>query len=225
MPPDIIALLKRRAEEQQRWLEDLHTLNTIVLCDTEFPGGSPRSMTYLFGQTTDNQESVFCTATELRKMGTICRVGVSRGDMGHGYPGFDAWHSVLQLLGFSDADIVPIDVVGGLNTLTEAQALVRYLRAEGINHVCITAAPFHQTRAFVTMVSVAVREYPTLYIYNKPGQAGDWNTKVRHSQGTTIGTRAELIGEERKRIARYQREGDLLLLSFDKVFQYLALRG
>ena len=235
MLQDTIALLQKQAEEQQRLLEDLQeqqrwleqhdTLKTMVLCDTEFLDHGQRSMAHLFGQTTDNQESVFRTAAELRMRGVIGKVGVSRGDTGHGYPGFDAWRRALCLYGFYDEEIVPIDVVGGLNTLTEAQALTRFLLAERRDHICIIAAPFHQTRAFVTMVSVAAREYPGIKIYNKPGQAEDWlHTTVQHSQGTTIGTRAELIVAERKRIARYQKEGGLLLLPFDEVFQYLVQR-
>ena len=76
-----------------------------------------------------------------------------------------------------------------IHTRVEAEALVRFAKAAGFRSVIVTAPPFHQLRAFATIVSVALEEYPTLQLWSWAGPAQPWGQEVRHSQGTTAGTR------------------------------------
>jgi len=86
----------------------------------------------------------------------------------------------------------------------------------------VTSVPFHQERAFITMVSAATQAYPELRIYSHPGTALPWDEVVTHSQGTLTGTRAGLIAEERKRIDTYTARGDLVPRA--EVLRYLRQR-
>jgi len=96
-----------------------------------------------------------------------------------------------------------------LHTLIESQKTVRFARAQGYRRLIVVSSPFHQERAFMTMVTVALREYPALKLYSIPGAPQRWDEVVTHSQGKLRGTRAELIAEEQKRIEKYTAQGDL----------------
>jgi hypothetical protein len=74
----------------------------------------------------------------------------------------------------------------------------------------------------MTTVSVALREFPELRVYNRVGMALPWHETVFHSQGTLACTRSDLIHRELERIERYQAKGDLA--STAEVFDYLTQR-
>lgn len=180
---------------------------------------------YIFGQTSDNEISVLTRAKEIeRSMPLDKRIFLCDGETDHGYPGFETWHRALLEQGVS------LDRVGrvvtphdqNINTLSEAESLIRLARHMKWQGIVIIAPPFHQLRAFMTTVSVASRAYPELSIYNQVGMPLDWSENVRHSQGTTTGTRREILRGEFDRIEKYQEKGDLL--SPDEVLLYLNKR-
>ena len=109
-----------------------------------------------------------------------------------------------------------------LNTLIESEALIKLASSQEYTSLLVVAAPFHQTRAFMTAATVATRNNPALRIYSFPGKALPWQEKVSHSQGTVISTRKNLIHSELERIRNYQKKGDLA--SVTRVLEYLDYR-
>lgn len=202
--------------------EKLFELARRIFCDVE-PNGYADAV-YLFGQTSDNEDSVLDIGAWLWHQRKAERIGMCGGEARTGYPGFIKWQEKLLDQGIREESIVSIMVPPeiNLNTLTEANALVEYAKEHKWESVYITASPFHQLRAFLTTVSVLLRSYPALKVYSKPGRMLPWNELVRHSQGTTVGTRKELLLGELERIQRYQKKGDIV--SFDEVFSYLGER-
>jgi hypothetical protein len=77
-------------------------------------------------------------------------------------------------------------------------------------------------RAFITTVSVVLREFPELRVYNRVGAALPWDETAVHSQGVLQCTRSELIHSELARIERYRNKGDLV--SEREVLAYLQWR-
>ena len=197
-------------------------LLTRVLCDPD-PKIEAEGA-YLFGQTTDNQLSVFETGVSLVRQRQAKQVLIPDSGPQSGYPGFHAWHQALSASGLEQTDVAGVPVAPGssLNTLTEAEALVRYAMSNGMTRIFVVATPFHQLRAFITTVSVVSREFPTLRVYNRVGTALPWHEAVLHSQGVLQCTRSELIHTEMARIERYRRKGDLV--PEDQVISYLQWR-
>lgn len=197
-------------------------LITRICCDT-MPSGVADGV-YLFGQTEGNQQSVFLSAQELANRGLIQTVLISDALPKSGYPGGDAWRQALRCLGIESSIIeeVPVEPTASLNTLIEAEALIGHAQKRNYRSLIITAAPFHQERAFMTAVTVAMRKYLDLYLYSYPGRAQDWEEVVTHSQGTVCATRSGLISAEQERIQKYQQKGDLA--SYAEVLAYLRKR-
>jgi hypothetical protein len=141
-----------------------------------------------------------------------------------GYPGYDHWRQELRDRGIADDKIaaVPIEDTPNLNTLIESQALVEYAKHQHLSRLAIVSSPFHQLRAFMTAVTIALRIYPTLSIYSHQGRTLPWCQEVVHSQGTLKAKRYDLIKEELIRIETYQAKGDLA--SYNEVIDYLNQR-
>jgi hypothetical protein len=194
-----------------------------TLCDPS-PSGQLDGA-YLFAQTADNQSSVFETGLHLLKQGRVRQLLLSGSGPLSGYPGFPAWQQELIGLGLDQANIrrVPATSEMMLHTLIEAESLVRYARAQGLTRLFVVSAPFHQLRAFMTTVKVALREFPELEIYNKVGAALPWHEVVSHSQGTLQLKRRELIQAELERIEKYQNQGNLA--SVAEASRYLEWRN
>jgi hypothetical protein len=151
---------------------------------------------YLFGQTRPNQESVFATGKELVGQDRVQKLLISDCAPKSGYLGAAACRRAMIAFG------IPA-------TLIESQKVVRFARAQGYRRLIVVSSPFHQERAFMTMVTAALWEYPSLKLYSIPGAPQPWDEVVTHSQGRLRGTRAELIAEEQERIAKYTAQGDL----------------
>jgi hypothetical protein len=166
---------------------------------------------YLFAQTEPNQESVFATGRELAEQGRVRKLLISDCTPKSGYIGAVACRRAIIESGIPAGMIeeVPMEPTEILHTLIESQKVVRFALAQGYQRLIVVSAPFHQERAFMTMVTVALQEYPALKLYSIPGAPQPWDEVVTHSQGKLRGTRAELIAEEQKRIERYT-QGDLL---------------
>ena len=197
-------------------------LTTRILCDVR-PGHTADAV-FLFGQTQDNQASVFAAACRLLKERLVERVLFVDSVPRSGYPGSAAWKAALSDLGVSSAQMATVDmaVEASLNTLTEAEGMVHHAMRNGYTDLYVTAAPFHQLRAVMTAVTVALKWYPDIRIYSYPGDALPWLDTVIHSQGTTSARRTDLIHGEFERIRKYQMKGDLADVS--AVMDYFTSR-
>lgn len=194
-------------------------LLTRVLCDS-LPE-APTDGVYLYCQTKNNQQVVFQAAVTLFDQLLSAKVLVLHSSAKCGYPGYSQWNELLHECGFSTAQIegVTISRTATLNTLIESEALVRFVKQRRYRSIFVVAPPFQQLRAFMTAVTVALREYPQLRIYSYPPTAMSWQGEVLHSQGTLRDKRSELIYAEWERIGTYQQKGDLA--SFESVLAYL----
>ncbi len=193
-----------------------------IMCDVR-----PRDRVdgaYLFGQTVDNQKSVFLAAQRIIKDSLSNKILIIDTEAMSGFPGFGVWENKLRECGISRNQINSVTAAETpiLNTLIEAEAMVRFAKSCAFEALYIVAAPFHQPRAFITSVSVVLREYPELQVYSFPGETLPWEEKVAHSQGLVKGSRRSLINEEMVRIKKYQETGDLV--SFQEVINYLNRR-
>jgi hypothetical protein len=194
-----------------------------TLCDSP-PPENTFDAAYLCCQTSDNQQSVFLTARSLVTHGYASMILILKAKAKSGYPGYDHWRRELRDTGIANDKIVavPIEDTPSLNTLLESRALVAYAKNRHLKKLAIVSSPFHQLRAFMTAVTVALRIFPTLSIYSHPGQTLPWCQQVVHSQGTLKAKRYDLIEEELKRIETYQAKGDLA--SYNEVIDYLNKR-
>ncbi len=179
---------------------------------------------YLFAQTEPNQESVFATGKELAEQGRVRKLLISDCAPKSGYLGAVACRRAMLESGIPAGVIgeVPMEPTEILHTLIESEKVVRFARAQDYQRLIVVSVPFHQERAFMTMVTVALREYPSLKLYSVPGAPQPWDEVVTHSQGKLRGTRAELIAEEQKRIGKYTAQGDLL--PREQILEYLRTR-
>jgi hypothetical protein len=193
-----------------------------ILCDV-LPERADAA--YLFAETEPNQESVFHTGCRLIDEGRAGKLLISDCTPKSGYIGAAAYRRAMMKHGIPEASIeeVPMEPTPILHTLIEAQTVVRHARARGYSRLAVVSVPFHQERAFITVVSETIREYPSLKVYSFPGQSQPWDEVTVHSQGKLRGTRAELIVEEQKRIDTYTAKGDLLPRG--DILAYLRSRG
>jgi uncharacterized SAM-binding protein YcdF (DUF218 family) len=193
-----------------------------ILCDV-LPERADAA--YLFAETEPNQESVFDTGRRLIDEGRAGKLLISDCTPKSGYIGAAAYRCAMVKYGIPEASIeeVPMEPTPILHTLVEAQTVVRHARTRGYSRLVVVSVPFHQERAFITVVSETIREYPSLKVYSCPGRPQLWDEMTVHSQGKLRGTRAELIAEERKRIDAYTAKGDLL--SRGEILAYFRTRG
>lgn len=200
----------------------LDTLAIRILCDSLPPYTLPG--VYLYGQTTDNEESVFAVGAALLSTRRVAQILIADSEARNGYPGMSDWLRKLKEYGVPPEAVEPVSTAhcSTLNTLTESEALIHHAQKRQYTGIVVTAAPFHQLRAFMTASTVAMKRFPGLNIYSAAGAALDWGSVVFHSQGTLKGTRTELIGEELNRIDKYQRQGEIAATG--SVLDYLKRR-
>ena len=197
-------------------------LITRTLCDLQ--PKFPTHGAYLYCQTEDNHNSVFQAAQFLINHSYTSKLLILGADAESGYPGFEEWKRQLLQLGILTEQITSVnkEETSELNTLVESEALIRFTKKQSYGSIFVVAPPFQQLRAFMTAVTVSMREYPELLIYSHPGAAMHWQEEVVHSQGTLMAKRRELIQEELDRIEKYQNKGDLA--SYEQVLNYLNRR-
>ena len=195
-----------------------------TLCDT-LPE-EPADALFLFGQTEDNQESVFAVARQLLQQKRIRKALFLNTGPISGYPGFGRWKEALFRSGVGEGHVEPVPPVPAdtdiLHTGIEANSLAVFAKERQCRRVIVTASPFQQPRAYMAAVTAALRSYPELYIYSLPGKALPWKEEVVHSQGEVQDARAGLIAGEMERIRKYHAIGDLA--SVDEVIAYLNRR-
>jgi len=178
---------------------------------------------YLFGQTSDNQGSVFQRAQQLVDNAQTRLLLIPGTGPMSGYPGQENWlHCLARDVTPSLLQPVPMGDTDSLNSLIEAQAVVRYAKLQEFESLLVVAAPFHQQRAVMTIITVALLDYPKLQVYSAPGFPMNWQMQVVHSQGQLQGRRHELIYSELERIEKYAAKGDLA--SREVVLAYLRQR-
>lgn len=193
-----------------------------ILCDSH--PASVADAVYLFAQTRHNESSVFVAAKEIIDLGMARKVLLLGSEENAGYPGGASWWRKLVESGVDGAIIGKVMLNKGErhNTLTEALALVHYAKKARYDSLIVSAAPFHQLRAFMTTVTVVLCHSPGLKIFSHPGGPLDWSEPTVHSQGLLKAPRRKLIRAEYERIVRYRLKGDLA--SFEEVLSYLNSR-
>ncbi len=216
----------------QQWEEDLNLFTALARSDTVLV--SPSDLLYLFSETNDNRASVLEAARDIYRRGGVWgnNTAIPDNDTNPGYSGFAEWYKALyeHYTVPRIVSVFPITVPGNLNTLSEAKAMIRYAHENAMKTIIVVAPAFHMPRAFLSAISVVVRECPDVSVYALAGSTPDWwFDSVGHSQGKVRNTRAELFrGAERERIAKYQHEGDYYqggdLVSFPLAFEYLQVR-
>jgi hypothetical protein len=190
-------------------MNDTLELLTRVLCDQR--PKNPTNGTYLYCQTRSNQQSIFEAAQFLLDNALTYRILICNTNAKSGYPGFTEWEQKLRQFGISEAQMtgVIIKETSMLNTLTESKAIIRFAKQHSYRSLFVVAPPFHQLRAFMTAVTLALSEYPEFLIYSFPSIEMSWQEEVIHSQGTLVAKRRDLIHEEFRRIKKYYSKGDL----------------
>ena len=178
----------------------------------------------LYSQTTDNQSSVFLAAKKIISNKLAKKILFIKSAPISGYPGFSSWTNELNKSGIQSNDIVGVELMktNSLNTLIESEAIIKYAAQKKYRSLYVVSSPFHQLRAFMTLVTVALRYYPEILIFSYTGISLPWLDKVVHSQGTLSGTRKDIIKAEFERIEKYKQKGDLS--SEIKIIEYLNKR-
>lgn len=179
---------------------------------------------YLFAQTQPNQESVFLAARGLLDRRQVGKLLISDCTPKSGYIGSAAYRAAMVEAGIPAACIeeVPMEPTEILHTGIEADRTMQFAKAKGYRRLLVLSVPFHQERAFMSVVTAVLRHYPSLKVYSHPGEPQPWGEVVTHSQGILRGTRAELIAEELRRIETYTAKGYLAPRA--AVLQYLRTR-
>jgi len=200
----------------------MNELTIRVLCDVRAETTVDGAV--LFSQTQDNQNSVFLAAKNILAKKLSEKILFIDSEPISGYPGFSTWEKELNKLGIQYNDMVGVQIIktNSLNTLIESQAIVNFAAQKKYRSLYVVSSPFHQLRAFMTMVTVALNNYPDLLIFNYTGISLPWLAKVAHSQGTLLGTRKDFIKAEFERIEKYKRKGDLS--SENDIIEYLNRR-
>ena len=159
---------------------------------------------YPVAETRDNQMLALMRCQELYRRNSL--IAITDGDEKNGYVGFNYSQEYLSSRGICKDDIVRItseELAVRFNTLTEVEAVIRHAKVAQWRMLFVVGAAFHHLRAYITFVSVALREYPDILLISVPGYSGDWNKRVLHSQGIVSGTRMELLMGELDRLADY----------------------
>jgi len=200
----------------------MNELSIRVLCDVRAETTVDGAV--LYSQTKDNQNSVIFAAKHILYNKLAKKILLIKSEPISGYPGFSTWTGELNKLGIQSNDIVGVQLMktNSLNTLTESQAIINYAAQKKYRSLYVVSSPFHQLRAFMTLVTVALRDYPDLLIFSYTGISLPWLAKVAHSQGTLLGTRKDIINAEFERIEQYKQKGDLS--SEAEIIEYLNKR-
>lgn len=215
--------------ERRAVTKKLFQLATMVMAD-DVPHDYGASPAYLFSETSDNEKSVFTAGEYMVRSGIVSELLLAHDTTGNnnGYPGGPKWKEQLVNGGVPDSKIRLIPFTGELlHTLSESIDLIRLAKKEKWKSLIVVAPPFHQLRAFISVVTALVDVgYPELKVYNVVGSPLSWYEQARHSQGTLTAKRTELIHTELARIGQYQKNGTPVpLLSTKRVLEYLSWRN
>lgn len=193
---------------------------------------------YSFGQTRDNEPSMFQAAAKIQMEGLARTFWVIDGAAADGFPGYDAWHEGLgRLVGYENVSrlLIPEWVQNSLNangerfgrnanTFSESRSLVDLAKEEGIRHAYALSIPLHFLRAYMTAASEAIDKGGGISIFAYLGEPQPWDEVVAHSQGISVATRAEHVRREMKRIRDYSRPPFSNMRSVREILEYMDRR-
>lgn len=208
-------------------------LSTIVLSEVSLPDNWKCLPTYLLSETLDNEQSVLKVGEDILCSGGGPVYIIDDADLtNNAYPGALKWKKALErsqkchgIVNHDNIKTITLASNTLLNTLTESLAVATIAQKEKWSSLTIVAPPFHQLRVFISMVTAAHFVGYQIRIYNKVGVTLPWYVQARHSQGTLIAKRSDLILSEIARILKYQKDSiPIPLLSTEKVLKYLEWR-
>lgn len=183
------------------------TLRTMA---DELPRGV--DAVFLFGETPDNEQSTLRRVAQLFYEGSVGKIAYSTGGVSvAGQPWAPGYRIKLINMGISEDSIVSLSIADKLaHTCSEALTFAAYAKEQSWQKVCVTAAPVHQPRAFLSFVSSILRSCPELKAFSAPGVPLPWTQVALHSQFIESGRRCDLTQNEWERIERYYASGDLV---------------
>lgn len=211
---------------------DVFRLSALVMAD--FIPSSGVDGVYLYANTPDNEISILEGGLALYKNGvanTLCLAGggpylpPNIHNAKVAYSGYNAWHAWLKDRGARPEDIHAIPRPSLSHTGTEAYGIVQMAKSRNWKKICVVSCPTHMLRAFVNTVACALREYPELLIYAKPGTPLAWDEEALSSQGNIFGTRFDTVMEsEWDRLnAAWHDEYDVV--GPEKIIEYVKRRN
>ena len=199
--------------------------------------------TYLFGQTADNEQSEFQAALQMQQGRLAGRFWVINSIEAEGFPGYVKWHERLgRIIDSESVKPLPIpadvrerfqrwpysevktkqliDAHCNVNTLSEAQSLVAFAKAENKPFLYAVSTPFHMVRAYMTLASEILQSGQNISVYFYCGAILPWNEVVVHSQGMQVRTRGELVAEDMAKIQTYSN-----ILPAKDILRYMDRRA
>lgn len=200
--------------------------NLVTLASKLFSAKPEKAdSSYIYTETRFNERIEFEKAKELfeRKLGK--RFLVCGSPAVSGYEGGEMTVSMLgRFVPPESIEVVPCPSLdkltfGCLNTFSETESLFSYLEGKDYKSIHLISPQFHYLRCFISAVSVLKKTGSKIKIIPVPANSQDWNENVIHSQGKIIANREQLVSEELQRIAKYQKQGNLL--SASEVISYI----
>ncbi len=171
-------------------------------------------LTYLIGQTRDNQASVLNRAATLP--GLIAVPGFEELESTCDFAGAKAWQAALKIRRVAPDRIVSLPgtlvSVGeamSFNAYSEQIDLVCYAKEKGYTKVAFVAPYWQVLRSFMGAVAACSLHYKKLRVYPILGASLPWDEKAKHSQGKLVGARVDFMFTETARIFEYHKKGDL----------------
>ncbi len=211
---------------------DIFGLSIFVMSD--FIPSNKVDAAYLYANTPDNEISILEGGLALYKSGlinTLCLAGggpylpPNLHNAKVAYSGYDPWRNWLENHGVESENIHAIPRPLLSHTGTEAYQFVRFAKSHNWKKVCVVACPTHMLRAFVNTVACALREYPELLIYAKPGTSLAWDEKVLSSQGNVFGTRSDTVMKSEWDRLNTVWHDKYDVVGSDKIVEYIKWRN
>ncbi len=129
-----------------------------TLCDT-LPTTQVDAV-FMFGQTEDNQQSVFDSSVHLVRNDLAKKAMFIHSEAMSGYLGFASWQQELNKLGITNKQKEPVPVAAGteqLNTHIEEESVIKLAKEKGFEKIMVKAATFQKTRAFMDVVTASLQ--------------------------------------------------------------------
>lgn len=205
-------------------VQELDELFGFVYLDSREP--PPETVGYLVAMLKANGKSVLNRGSQLLNMGIVNALCICGNPYAGHYPGGEAWKSEL-IERHVPADLIHFSIVPPgtpEHTYSASMAFVHKAKEMGWKHATITAAPFHQVRAFVSVVSATLRHYPELTLYSRPGMDQDMAERCVYNQQGDTTYRMTSIPQEWDRIITYHANVQGDLVSAGEVVEYMKRR-
>ena len=198
--------------------ERLYQLNTLVLCDVP-PNEMPDAF-YVYSEPASFLDLLGGAALDLAKSRKI-KIAIC-GGVGRGYD-FRLWLKLFRDAGIKEDNIVLIaPPEEEIDCWSESVKLARHAKMFGWKNIWITAPPYQQTRAFMSLVSALSKEFFPTKVYNKIALPLNWHKDIIHYRGEVKGAPLNFIQTELDAIGRAVAAGDLL--PADQILKYLEER-